>query len=502
MAVSSGKITSSEATAAIVGLLAAFVVGWLVSGALRVDPPRDHHLVIETQGRQASLEQASRKEWAILRAERAAETSGGASRKPLPYAILGDGIAGAAAAVNFGASVRVFGSRSFWADLHGVAEIWQTGNSLKDPFENAGLKDPRSFDSGAQTDRLLWLAVENSRLEALHKPGIHYLHSGCEFSMTLIPATSADPGRWRISSCSGEFEDIAGPVIVATGASSARTILSLMPRTPPAPPAPLADSATRLELLRKDLLMSGDDYLAQSRPAVVDTLVVLGSGGNAADVARHALAEKAAKTVVLIGPKDAVESTPAYGKLRSEHGDRICRTTVAAATVAYVNNQVRINGSDQLECETLNGDRKTGVRIHLVVESLGRVAGDLPRVLRSVQVSSPGFKAIPVRDSTARNALVGVRLDFAAIPYPVLLTGAAADLAETMFDSTTLGELGDGRRKLAEEINPEFKADSSKPQENPRVGFAAAAFMGSRLAKKCFAPAPAGPASFNDAGCR
>lgn len=88
-------------------------------------------------------------------------------------AIVGDGIAGVAAAINSPITdVRLFGSRSYWEELHGVPEVWQSTTSLDKAFVDAKFEKPSNFDQqekGAKSTRLMWIAVERSRLLALEK---------------------------------------------------------------------------------------------------------------------------------------------------------------------------------------------------------------------------------------------------------------------------------------------------------------------------------------------
>lgn len=491
MPTESTTLTREEKAWMLIVLGLVFVLGWAVSAALRTEPPRHHHLVVMMQAKQASLDSRSRKERALLRAEMNAGHSPTQS-----FAILGDGIAGVAAAVNLAdLPVRVFGSRSFWADLHGVGEVWQTGDSLMKTFVDAGLKSPKSYDPGANSDRLLWLAVENSRLDALAQTHIRYLHSDCQFDLALV-VVDPNTSHWRVKNCVGDHEDIKGPVIVATGVSDARSILTVIP--------PLASPATRLDLLQARKLISGDDYLAQSTPEHVNTLIVIGSGGNAFDVARHALSEGAADLVVVLGKVDDSLKTPAFDALRNQFGGKICNSEDQVTSINLQGGLVKVNNSDTLNCKTLNGASLTGRPINLVVESLGRVSGDLPNILKSVRtINPPNFAATPVLDPTT-SALIAVRLDFDKGAPPLLVTGAAADLNNAFFAAgPEQNKFVAAKNSLMNELNPGRKSNTSVLQENPPVGFAAAAFMASRLAKLCFSKRlPSGVAAFDDAACR
>ncbi len=498
---STTRMSTEEKTWVFIVLGLVFALGWAVSNALRTDPPRDHHLVVQMQDKLASLDTRSRTERTLLRAEIAAGNAPTQS-----FAILGDGIAGVAAAVNLtNSQVRVFGSRSFWADLHGVGEVWQTGDSLTKPFLDAGLKSPKSFDSGPLDSRNLWLAVEHSRLDGLGQPHVRYLHSNCAFDLQLVVPGSG-PSRWRATNCAGDQEDIVGPVIVSTGTSDARTISTLMAPAPVethGPPVRVASPATRLELLRAGKLIPGDDYLAQSKPAAVKTLVVVGSGGNAFDVARHALSEHAAEVVVILGGIDGRLKTAAFEKLKEKFGDQICNSQDPARSIAFERGAVQLNDSGSVDCETLNGDNLTGRSVDLLVESLGRVSGDLPNVLRAVRTTDPAnFAATPVLDLNT-GALIAVRLDFENDAPPLLVTGAAADLSDAFFtEGPTRDKFRKAKDLLMDEINPGRKANKSAPQENPPVGFAAAAFMGSHLARQCFPKQPpSGAPVFDDKAC-
>jgi hypothetical protein len=462
------------------GIIVIAAIALLVIFALRHRPTREEQLVGKMQDAQANVEQGSRREWAQLRALRDAK----GTPELLPYAILGDGIAGAAAAVNIDSPVRVFGAASFWASLHGVAEVWQTTDSLRPYFKGANLTPPEDNDPAAGAERLLWLAIENSRLEALARPNVRYLLSACKADLEAQPTTAGGADRWRVvHRCEGGYQDVSGPLLLATGVNEARTILSLG----------LADAATRLALVSQDRLIAADDYLAQSSPRKVSTLVVLGAAGSAADVARYALIEKSVDAVVIKGPPDPIESTPAYELLEDRHGDDICRDHDVATRIQFSGGTIQINGQSDMGCTTLNGRKRKGLKADLLVESLGRERGELPAVLRPAQEAHP-VESVTAISVPGGGALIAVRVKLAGVTPPVYLIGGAADLADERFMAgPDRDRYKAARGALLKKISEAGKS------ENPLPGFAAAAFMGSEFARKCFKTS--GAVAFDEAAC-
>jgi hypothetical protein len=476
-------------TSVVLVLVVIAAVTWVLFEVLRTKPPRHEELVYRMQAQQAKLEQASRDFWAV----RKAFDEAGQKPEPLPHVILGDGIAGAAAAVNIEGTVHVLGAPSAWANLHGIAEIWQMGKGLGGYFKAAGLIAPDKFDWTLKKKRILWIAIENVRLDALLGEHIRYLQSPCKSELVPGAAAGSIAAQWRIVDCEGRSHDIAGPVVLATGVNEARTLLS-----PPAPPAlPLADAATRLKMINAQRLVSADDYFAQSEPREVDTLVVLGSGGSAMDVARHALAQKRAKHVVIVGPEDRrLEAAPAFALLRKEHGKRICQDRRQAKSVTFDGTEIHFDGTAELRCSTLRGRNLDGLKADLLVESLGRENGLLPRALRKLAVGNPLQSAVAVTRS-GKGELIAVRLQFTNIAPPVYVIGGAADFRPGVFPGAGEYTAYETARKALEK-----HIDVDGKSENPMPGFAAAAFMGSEFARKCFRAAAAQqPAAFDESAC-
>lgn len=384
---------------------------------------------------------------------------------------MGDGIASAAAAVNIESQVRVFGAASFWASLHGVAEVWQTGDSLSPYFKSAKLIPPESYDPSAGAERFLWLAIENSRLEALGRPTVRYLHSACKADLEAQGTAAGSADRWRIAHpCEGGYHDVGGPVLLATGVNEARTILS----------SGLSDAPTRLALISANRLIAADDYLADSSPRKVSTLVVLGAGGSAADVARYALLEKSADVVVIKGPPNPIEATPAYDLLKKKYGEDICRDNGGIANIQLSGGIIQIDGRSDIGCTTLDGDERKGLQADLLVESLGREAGKLPAVLRAAATAHP-VESVTAISVPSGGALIAVRVKLKDVTPPVYLIGGAADLADDHFLA------GPDRDQYKAARGALFKKVSEAGKsENPLPGFAAAAFMGSEFVRKCF----------------
>jgi hypothetical protein len=444
--------------------------------SLRSDPPRHRELVAFVEQNLATLKVKNDHYLAV----RSASIDAGESLSSKPHAILGDGIAGAAAAINIRSNVRMYGSPSYWTGMHGVPEVWQTGKSLSQVFKNANLLPPEKFDRGVyRLRRVLWLAIENSRLTALNNSNIEYTSLG-PYRLSI-----KDASTWRVEDVKGYVEEVSGPLVIATGVGPARTIVT----------AQLSDGSSigtasdRYAMLQANKLLAADDYLANPKPKDRDkTILVLGAGGSAADVVRHAISEGEAKLVVVWGEENPIEKHPAWTLLKNKFGKKICRLKIPIENIMYAEPDIKIGSGLTLQCRLLRDNKKMDIGSpDKIIESLGRLESDPPPVLAAVMTSiDPPYEMTyePIIKGTGE--LIGIRVELKRgdirAAEPVFLIGAAASwIPEASNVRANKEKFKKGRDELLKTIN------TTGSGENPPPGFAASAFMGSELARQCFA---------------
>jgi hypothetical protein len=381
-------------------------------------------------------------------------------------AIIGDGLAGAAAARNIGEGIRIYGGRSFWDDLHGLPEIWQTDLSL---FRNAGLSDPGKFDNEAAGGRLSKDAVAGVVQEAMIDAKAAYLQTG---PVSVLPTTD---GAWRIVDTVGHSEVITDAVIVATGLLRPNRLTDIIPGT----------LRARRTLSEDRKILSGDEFLSIRKPlGSYKVIGVLGASGNAADCIIHALRDAAVEKVVVWGDvPPELARTRAYGDMIRAYGDRICRVPGKVTMVSYARGgAIEVNGSSSVNCVRVSdGEAEIIQDVDLLLESLGRYEGDPPQVV----ASAARGEAIRYHPMIVNSELIGIRVSFgdgSRKHPPLYLIGAAASWVPAGVEITgaDFNAFVDARDRTVAAVTP------SVGPENGAPSFAVAAYMGWRLASECF----------------
>lgn len=386
-------------------------------------------------------------------------------------AIIGDGVAGAAAAVNLANEPRVYGAPSFWNDLQGIPEVWQT--DLSKQFKDAKLADPLSFDPQYGGKRLATDAILAVSLKGLIEAKAAYLQTG------PVAVASVASGDWKLVDADGHVEVVTEALIVATGLARPRRITDAIPDA--------GTDSVRRKLFIAGKIMTGDDYLALSNPSSgPKTIGILGAGGNSADCIIRAIADAHVDNVVVWGivPSE-LASTKAYTDMVNHYGDKICRVPANVTSIGYKSGVIEINGTKTPSCiEEKSKLQKIMSPPDMVIESLGRYTGD-PPVVVATAARNRSINYYPIIDDSA---LIAIRVSFEdSGPSPVkmkpmYLIGAAATWIPpgVKIGSNELANYQAALKKTVQVSNPDAGSENGPP------GFAAAAFMGSRLARICF----------------
>jgi len=384
--------------------------------------------------------------------------------------IIGDGIAGAAAALNLAKGVRVYGSSSFWEGLQGLPEVWQT--NLTTQFKSAGLADPKQFDTVSSGDRIARNAIIAVYLKGLIDADAAYLRTGPVF------AVGEHNGEWRIVDTEGHIENANEALIVGTGLLRPRRITDAIPN---------ADGVRRA-LVIDGKIVTGDDYLTTRTPSGSHEVIgILGAGGSSADCIIHAIMDRNVDKVVVWGQVPPVLSqTKAYKDAIALHGDKICRVAHNFTDISYTSGSISINGNSDTSCIIeKTGKAETTPRINRLIESLGRYEGDPPPVVATAARN----RTITYHPVTANSKLIAVRVSFgddsdkdSTLSKPMYLIGAAATWIPpgVLISASDLKMYQDSRRETVDGVN------RSPDVENAAPSFAVAAFMGSQLAIECF----------------
>lgn len=391
---------------------------------------------------------------------------------PIPQrtiAIIGDGIAGAAAARNIDEPVRVYGSTSFWGRMQGLPEVWQT--DLAAAFTGAKLDDPKMYDPVDRGDRIAREAVIAVYLHGLVEAKAEYLQTG---PVSLKEDAS---GNWKMVDSDGRVELVTQALIVGTGVLRPLQITDLVP-----------DPA--VEMAREDLeadgkIETGDEYLGTPSPAPHAEIGILGAGGSSADCIIHAIEDgKANEVVVWGGVPPPLIPTKAYQDMLKQYGNRICRVNANVKAIGYGSGQITVNGTATPTC-VLESDHssKTAGPLELLIESLGRYQGDPPAIV----TEAADGRAIEYHPVIEDGKLIAIRVLFedaggGATSKPLFLIGAAA----TWIPQGVHISLEDRAACVAALNETVNTVNSSAEAENAPPGFAVAAYMGSHLAKACF----------------
>jgi len=386
-------------------------------------------------------------------------------------AIVGDGIAGTAVALNLKAKpVRVYGGPSFWEGLEALPAIWQT--TLDSSFNDAGLVLPRSNPSV----RIKREVILHSNLDGLVRADAAYL------STSPVLVTPGPANTWTVVDSRGHSETITDAVVVATGLLRPLRITDRLNG---------ADSVRRL-LAQSGKVVTGDDFLSDLTPVNGKVVGIAGTGGNAADCLVSALARGATEVVVWGKYNQILDSllhTQAGSDVLKDHGNKICRVDEYVTKADLINSQIIINSGSPPLCANTSAIKPQGSSIDLLVESLGRYTGDAPPVV----VSAADGRSItyePVLDDTT-NALIAVRVWFgdraAESQQPAMyLVGAAASWIppSVTISAADRTRYDDGLKKTLQLVNPPPKNPGMFGRENGPASFAVAAFMGSHLARR------------------
>jgi len=398
-------------------------------------------------------------------------------------AIVGDGIAGAAAARNIGVPVRVYGGKSRWEGLLGLPEVWQTDLSV---FKSANLEDPVVFDSYARGGRILRLAIIAVAQEALVKSGAEYLRTG------PVTLHSSPSGAWKLVDADGHVELVTEALVVATGLLRPKRITDVLAADKSYDPR-----VARLDLVAAKMIMSGDEYLSirAAPPGLGQIIGIIGGNGSASDVAIRAIRDAGAKEVVIWGGIDNdLDKTIGYIELIKKYGDKICRVEDNVTKVVFVANAIQVSTSVTTPCKSLSsGTAKISPPVDLLIESMGRFDFDPPEL---IQQAADG-RQISYHPVIASNRLIGVRVSFDAVGDqppnpPIYLIGAAASWLPSNVHLPPGDRTAyiDGRNLTLKYVN------STAGMENGPPSFAVAAFMGWQLATTCLSkgvPAPGAP---------
>jgi hypothetical protein len=384
--------------------------------------------------------------------------------------IIGDGIAGAAAALNLAKGVRVYGSPSFWEGLQGLPEVWQT--NLTTQFKNAGLADPKQYDAVPSGDRIARNAIIAVYLKGLIDAEAAYLRTGPVFAV-------AEPnGDWRIVDTEGHVENANEAVIVGTGLLRPRRITDVIPD---------ADGVRRALVLDRKIV-TGDDYLTMVTPTGSHEVIgILGAGGSSADCIIHAVMDGNVDKVVVWGQVSPLLSeTKAYTDAIALHGDKICRVANNFTKISYSSGTISINGDSDTSCILeKTGKPETTPRIYRLIESLGRYEGDPPPVVATAARN----RTITYHPVIANSKLIAVRVSFgddgdkdSTPSRPMYLIGAAASWIPpgVLISESDLKMYQESRRATVDSVNPGPGAENAAPS------LAVAAFMGWQLATECF----------------
>ena len=399
--------------------------------------------------------------------------------------IVGNGIAGAAAALNITVDppqdapnlgldprIRVYGSPSFWQRLDGLPAVWQT--SLDAPFRAACLPDPSAFNASGASLRIPRPSVQVVNMEALLRAEADYLESG------PVAISQTKDGHWLIIDAEGRREVADKALIVATGLLRPLRFTDLIPGR--------QARDTRLTLRQNQRILSGDEFLAKTPNVRGKVVGVLGAGGNSADVVNRALSpEVGAKEVVVWGgvPPE-LSKTRSFQDNETRWKSIMCRVKGNVTSVTYASNTVQVTATASV-CQETGAPPSVP---ELLVESLGRYEGDPPsEVVKAARDRRIAYKPILDQD----NALIAVRVFFDndERAVPMYLIGAAATWIPPGVEITAadLNAYTKGVEKTLQKVN----ADATNP-ENPPPGFAVAAFMGSELgrllSRKTVSPCP------------
>ncbi len=399
--------------------------------------------------------------------EQSTELAEAYRRGAIPHwtiAIIGDGIAAAAAAKNMDTPVRVYGAQSFWNNLQGLPEVWQT--DLADAFTNAHLTDPKHFDHVNKGERIAREAVIAANLEGLLDAKAAYLQTS---PVEVLP----EAGEWKVVDKDGHAEIVTEALIIATGLLRPLRITDAIPD--------LNTDKVRRELSEAGKIMTGDEYLAMRNPPCHKVVGIVGAGGSSGDSIIHAIEEGGAEEVVVWGDVPLpLESTNAYRELVTTYGAKICRVPGQATSVGYNGDRIEINGSSTPPCIREDKSSSTARPIELLIESIGRYQGDPPPIV----ASAAGGLTITYHPVIENEKLIAVRVSFGDANQwkPMYLIGAAATWIPSgvAISAKEWTAYKDALAETVKAVNPGSDLENGPP------GFAVAAFMGSHLAKDCF----------------
>ena len=486
---------------AVVWLVVFSVIYWTFFH--RDKPPRQEHLVAENHATLNEIVDHGNTYSPTTNSNKGLAVFKNVTEQPL-LTVVGDGIAGVAAAINSPINdVRLFGSRSYWEELHGVPEVWQSTTSLDMVFKTAKFEEPSTIvnqKKGTPPTRLLWIAVERSRLLALrdllNNPNFHYARSGRS-------RLSFEVNNWKVNDTFGNELSTKGPVILATGIAKPKTIVEILkPNSNHQQPY-----KTRHDLVVDKKIIGSDDYFAI--PAPLDdlkTVGILGGGGAAWDAALHAIESGHAAKVVVFGPADPDHSTrstglyvnAAFKKLQEKHGAKICTVAGNINDVKYesgvgvdapnivvemtAKNATVSYGDGTSSCFALEQkDKLQFDRIDKLVEALGRDEGGTAEILKALETALGGI-SYEICKKNKDNRWVGARVNFKGAtsgnnnpPNNVYLVGAMAASALKLIPNSGVWT----------DLLTEFSADKDLQNEHPPHGFAGAAYTGSQLVQ-CF----------------
>ena len=389
------------------------------------------------------------------------------SQSSRSIAIIGDGVAGAAAAMNLGNKIRVYGGPSFWNNLQGLPEIWQTDLAQ---FTKAGLADPKDFDSGAAGGRFMKDAITAVSLKAFVDADAAYLQTG---PVTIVPTAN---GAWKIVDTEGHVEIVTEALVVGTGLLRSRRITDTIPGL----------AKVRRDLFIAKRIMTGDEYLAIAHPDSSPKIIgILGAGGNSADSTIHAIADAGVDKVVVWGEVPSfLKQTKAYEDMVRDYGKKICRVKDNFRSISFMNNAIAVNGSSTISCiQEKNQEMENVSGIDLLIESLGRYEEDPPHIV----TAAASNRTITYHPVVMNSKLIAIRVSFddinsVATSKPMYLIGAATSWIPP---GVRMSE-NDMETYLNARVSTVTAVTPAAGPENGPPSFAVAAFMGSQLARECF----------------
>src|SRR5450759_3161810 len=335
-------------------------------------------------------------------------------------AIIGNGIAGTAAALNLQqASIRVYGSKSFWEKLNVLPEVWQT--SLKEPFNRAGLNAPELFDKGHKTNsRIKQEAVIVAHIEGLVRAKAAYRDT----SVTVMSGTKG----WLITDTEGYTEVITGTLIIGTGVLRPIRITDVISNA--------NTSEVRRQLSNDNRIKTGDECLSEVSFGKNQTIGIVGAGGSSADciinIIKSDVCTVKTKRVVVWGgmPTGPIVNSQAYQNFSKKYDACICRVRDRLQKVEYStqDNTITVNENLNPPCIDNEGHltKDKAPKIDILVESLGRYKDAPPPTVQSAALGRP-ITYRPVTKDTGE--LVAIKVEFVGEPKSsaaMYLVGAAA----------------------------------------------------------------------------